>query len=752
MQRMQPVAIVALFGASVVVAVGACASTVKSSGLFPLLEDGSDMSVAYDDASSPASDAPSPFGDVLSFADVVAVEGGGLTGGSLSAVHIIPANAVRTAKAGSQVTQTYQVMGVVDGTGPEVDVTSRFVFYVPDNYLVGGFPLNGAPTFTSRLPMAPTDPPQQGGKLTIQAQATNPGNSLVTVTTSLTVQLAAELSDPSGAAIPANARNLFGGLGDGGTVDSGFADSGSSGGGLDPARAPKVYYPNDGAMLPPNLAQLEVHWQPGSSKNTLFRVSFDSASASIVYYARCGRGNVAAPGLVAGACALHLDPTGYGYLAQSNAGHGNVVLTVAGTDDNGSGYGISVSTNLQFAQEPVNGGVYYWDVTDKRIMRFDFGGTQSTPDIFLAPLDYGTDDTCIGCHALSHDGTKIAASQGGQSDGRLIFIDNIGKATMPPYPARTDPSYLTQSADANDHIQFASFNPAGDRFVAVYGDTGSASSTRDGGADGGIVLDRNKLWFHDGTTGVIIAGAEKVLSFEPDHPSWSPDGAMIAMTHVGTHGTSQREYSGGIDVATLSNGVFSDPFVVIASMVPGTNTYNPDFVPDSSFFLFSQSTCPVGQENTEQCDSDVANNLNATTWTAKPTPNAKPVHLDKAGAPGLADNGTTPIDTFPRSTPFKTAQGSGQLFWFTVASQRNPGLRQKTGATQQLLWMFAVDPSLVVAGQDGSYPGFFLPFQDLSTSNHIAQWTQKIVSTNPPPTPPTPPPPPPPPVPPPLPK
>jgi WD40 repeat protein len=739
MNRVKPFAAVAALCSSLAVgAVGACASGGHGSNLFPPQDSGG-APVSYDDAWSPGFDSPPPFGDVLSLGDTGAMEAGGLTAGTLSAVHIVPANAMLTVKAGAQVTQTYQVLGIVDGMSPEVDVTSRFVFYVPDNYLVGGFPANGGPTFTSRLPMAPTDPPQQGGTLTVQAQAANPGNAMVTATTSLTVQLLAQLSDPSGAAVPANAQNLFGPLPDGGGADSG------SGAGPDPTRAPTVYYPNDGVMLPPNLKQLEVHFQPGSTKNTLFRVSFSSAAANIVYYARCGNGNITAPGLVQGACALHLDQTGYGYLAQSNAGQGNVVLTVAGTDDTGTGYGVSTSTSLQFAQEPVNGGVYYWTVTNPpRIMRFDFGGTQTTPDIFIAPTDYGTSGTCIGCHTLSHDGTKIAASQGGQNNGQLIYIDNIGKPTTPPYPARTDPNYLTQNGDANDHIQFASFNPAGDKFVAVYGDTGSTSA----GPDGGMVLDRNKLWFHDGTTGVIIAGAEKLLAFEPDHPSWSPDGTMIAMTHVGAHNTSQREYSGGIDVAAFANGVLGDPFVVIPSLVPGTNTYNPDFVPDSSFFVFSQTTCPVGQENTEQCDSDVANNLNATTWATKPVANATPVHLDKAGTPGLADNGQVPMDTFPRSTPFKTAQGTGTLFWFTVASQRNPGLRQKTGTTQQLLWMFAVDPSRILSGQDGSFPGFFLPFQDLSTSNHIAQWTQKIVSTNPPPPPPTPPPPPPPPVPP----
>jgi len=697
-----------------------------------------------EDASASFDDVSFVFGNSPSSADA-STSDVSRGAGMLSHAHIVPADSVLSVNAGSQATQAYQVLATIDGSGPEVDVTSRFVFYVPDNYLVGGFPANGDPTFTSRLPSAATDPPQQGGRLTVRAQATNADNTLVTVTTSLTIRLLATLAGSGGSAVPANAQTLFGDWVDGGAPDSGVADASPTTMVPNPTRAPTVFYPNDGVMLPPNLKQLEVHWQPGSSQNTLYRVSFESAATDVTYYVRCGGPTIALPGLVSGACALQLDPAGYGYLAQSNAGQGVVTLTVAGADDSGTGYGISTPVHIQFAQEAVNGGVYYWDVTHTRIMRFDFGGTQTAPEIFLAPGDYGTNGNCIGCHTLSPDGTKIAASQNGQNGGQLVYVSDIGKPTNPPLPARSDTSYLTQNNDAADHIQFASFDPAGDEFVAVYGDTGSASA----GPDGGMVPDRDKLWFHDGTTGSIISGAEKVLAFEPDHPCWSPDGTMIAMTHVGSHGTSQREFSGGIDVATFSSALLGDPVVVVPSLVPGTNSYNPSFAPDSSFFVFSQSTCPIGQETSDQCDSDVANNLNATTWAATPAPNAQAIHLDNAAMPGLADKGTTPIDTFPRSTPFKTTEGSGVLFWFTVASQRQPGLRQKISGTQQLLWMFAVDPSQIVAGRDGSYPGFFLPFQDMSTSNHIAQWTQKIVSAAPPPSPPTPPPPPPPPAPPP---
>jgi hypothetical protein len=143
------------------------------------------------------------------------------------------------------------------------------------------------------------------------------------------------------------------------------------------------------------------------------------------------------------------------------------------------------------------------------------------------------------------------------------------------------------------------------------------------------------------------------------------------------------------------------------------------------------------------------------------------VFLANAARPGKADELYHPpqsgvgdsalMDTYPKPAPFMISHRGKSIGWFTVGSQRRAGLRKSfphgsvvgDPASQALLWMFALDAGATRAGQDGSYPGFFLPFQDLTTSNHMAQWTQRIVSDQPPPEAPTPPPPAPPPAPPP---
>jgi hypothetical protein len=132
----------------------------------------------------------------------------------------------------------------------------------------------------------------------------------------------------------------------------------------------------------------------------------------------------------------------------------------------------------------------------------------------------------------------------------------------------------------------------------------------------------------------------------------------------------------------------------------------------------------------------------ATIPTSRPTPRCSytrslPV---RANAPGILDGSKTDLaNTFPRFSPFAQKQGAGRLFWITVASRRKLGLRNppptpaaadptELGDSGQVLWMFAVDPDKLNAGQDGSFPAFFLPFQDLTTSNHIGQWTQRVVN------------------------
>ena len=73
-----------------------------------------------------------------------------------------------------------------------------------------------------------------------------------------------------------------------------------------------------------------------------------------------------------------------------------------------------------------------------------------------------------------------------------------------------------------------------------------------------------------------------------------------------------------------------------------------------------------------------------------------------------------------------------QLVWLTFSSTRQYGLRSPPPSTapeeavaSTLIWMVGVDPG--AGGSDPSYSAFCLPFQDVTTSNHIAQWAKYFI-------------------------
>lgn len=661
--------------------------------------------------------------------------GGGADGGGVNAVQVIesariePADAARTIARGAQVTQPFRVLAIMRGRpGAEVDITARSVFYVPDNYLVGGFPLDGASTFTSRLPSTASPSPQRGGRVTVQAKAANTDGSITEITTSFTVLLESPaVTPPTGApeaspALPAQPGTRFIGA-------------------AAPERAPQIVYPNPGVLLPPNLKRLDVQWRRGAADNDLFEVSFVSAGATISYYTRCSS---TPTGFVTGdlestACAFALRGDLYDTLAESNRGTGTLTLRVRGANEASGAFGASASQTLEFAENRVDGAVYYWNASSPpSIDRFDFGSGEGTPQIFQRTGEDGVSNNhgCVGCHALSRDGTKMMSSTGNSSQGQLVYMNDVANKTL-----ASGMTGATTGASNDNRVLVGSFSPDGASFVAA--------PPRNSGGD-------ERVYFHDGTTGARSFSYD--LGFKVSHPEWSPDGKKIAVTRIGGTNSSSIEFQrGGISMLTTATSFTSTltPTVVdIIAPETGVSSYNPTFLPDSSFLLFSRTDCEGGAGCNGYADAK------AKTWAIAPTAGATAIPLTKSAEPGPNDGVNTELmDTFPRATPFKTVHRGGTLMWFTISSQRRAGMRTRylntsavgDPATQTLLWMFAVDPAKLALGQDGSYAGFYLPFQNMRTSNHMASWAERLVgeSTQPAP-PPAPPPPPPPPAPPPV--
>jgi hypothetical protein len=469
-------------------------------------------------------------------------------------------------------------------------------------------------------------------------------------------------------------------------------------GSVDMTRNPQLVYPNDHVLFPPNVLGIEIHWRPGSTANTLYEISFKGQTVDYVIYTRCTP--------LADGCLYSPPNQIWSQIAQTNKGGSNVQLTVRATDDAGAGVGTSATFNIAFAKDPLRGGLYYWTTTmGTGIMRWDFGDTTKT----IAERFIGTQftgGTCVGCHSLSRDGTKIVASAGGQNDGRLLLFNVAHAAPLVPFP-------LVQ------HSQFESWNPKGTMFVGVFTDDRKMGPS-------------NLLQF-DGMTGAMT-GEINLGGLRADHPDWSKDGNRIAFTSVDVTGsyTDQRPGIGAIAYIDAAGAAWSAPKSLVAA-VNGKNHYYPAIAPDNQTLVYDESTCNTGNTYGMECDGD--SDPTATVWTMPLPPLAgQPAALGLANAPGVADAGNTSLtDSFPKWAPFVFQLSEQQsLLWLTFSSIRQYGLHAPptgTGDESKLgtfIWMVGVAP-----GSPQGFSAFALPFQDFTTSNHIAQWTETVVQVIP---------------------
>jgi len=443
--------------------------------------------------------------------------------------------------------------------------------------------------------------------------------------------------------------------------------------------APKVLYPADGVLFPPNLSGLEIHFDPAGHK--LFEVNFSNAITDVRVYTGCT--------MVGAGCVYTIANDVWGWVSRTNAGVAGVNVFVRGTDNGGDPVGSSAQISVQISRDPLMGAVYYWTTSNgTAIMRYDFGApNEGGATQFAGPAM--ANGECIGCHALSRDGSKLVAEVGGQNDGRLLFLD---VATAKPVVPLGSTGKST----------FESWDPSGARYVGVYGDAGATDFN---------------LQLFDGNTGAFrgdLAGTGTAAN-PADHPDWSPDGNTIAYVKVGRPNTLQKMGMGAIMTVPANGGA---PTTLVPALA-GKNRYYPAFSPDSLFVVFDESTCPAGLTTDDSCDADT--DPTATLFAVLAKPGAMPVRLDLANGSGNLTN------SFPKWSPFvfrRTGEASSRLMWLTFSSSRPMGVRSPSGVW---IWMAGIDPDKIEQGLDGSYPAFALPIQDFTTSNHIAQWATQIV-------------------------
>jgi hypothetical protein len=549
-------------------------------------------------------------------------------------IQVMPADAMVTITNGQVVMEGYTATLVASDGSTPVDVTATATFTLKDT----GFGNWSGPM------LAVTG--QGAGPTRVIATATNPTDATMQATgdTGLTVFVkGSRVVDPA----PANAPDLFGAA----TETAG--------------RAPALVYPADNILVPPNLGEFDVHWND-TVGNDLFETRMSNQYVDLRIYS-------------AGTGALYtlFKPTEWYPLASSRQ---QLTIQVAGlVTATPTTKGTSPAQHVDVTNENAQGGIYYWTTSSPQgIYRYDIGKPSVPPaPFFPAGQEPGGSGNCMGCHALSRDGSKIALTiDSGDGRGAVYKV--------------SDRSVLVPFASNAKYWNFATFNADGSKIVTV---------------------EHGVMQLIDANGGNVLGPVPNNAGFQATHPELSPDGTTLANVETTQVSYDFQVYNGSIVTRPFDNT--TNTFGAIKTLVPdaaGASNYYPSWSPDGKWIAFTRT------------GGNSYDDASAKIWVVRADGSAPPVELKIAN---LGDNLT---DSWARWVPFGQSVGidNKPLYYLTFSTKRPFGVRIPGGGRPQI-WMTPFFPDKADAGMDPTGPAFRVPFQDVNTSNHIAQWTQAIV-------------------------
>lgn len=372
--------------------------------------------------------------------------------------------------------------------------------------------------------------------------AAGPHGEVVHGTTGLTVRIQREVSAPG---TPPDASTTF--------VSTPAV--------TDAARAVQLLYPLDGAVMPNNVAAPDLQWDQGH-EGDLYRV------------------RITKPHLTMTAWLLHTGAAfGYDWTVDRDAWRSVAetdpsdvaTISVDRFDAATSSVITGPAVHVRLTHGGIFGAVYYFDFALGRERRIDPSTGTRVDLVPYPPITSTRHDRCLGCHAVSRDGRYLAAAAGGDVAGAAVFDLTTDLTTDPaptlfPMGLITNAFFYTFSPDssqlmtANGAGALGLVDPHSGMSLAATGLPTSLATHPEWSPDGSLVAhiqasDLGGDIFRHGDlallsrTGPLAFGPTRVIHHGADlaaateggaadaHPTWSPDGRLIAFAH-GPHSYS----------------------------------------------------------------------------------------------------------------------------------------------------------------------------------------------------------------------
>ncbi|HYJ11174.1 MAG TPA: hypothetical protein VEX18_19260, partial [Polyangiaceae bacterium] len=306
-------------------------------------------------------------------------------------------------------------------------------------------------------------------------------------------------------------------------------------------REPIVIYPSHETMFPINVSQIRHDWTGGGSD--LFELRFVGRNTTVTVYTS----------------SLTWTPTEeqWDWIAESNRGSAVELvvsgLALANPEDSWSGTPLT----LLFSDAAVEGAIYYWSTGTKGIMRATV--SNPIPEKFYTDPAAADAETCVACHTLSRDGTRMAVGYDGERlrevsvPERETILPAGGAAQAPmPMPGTKPPKEMMGEGMAS---AWTTFSPDGEMLLVA--------------ANGILTL-------IDSDTGETIGDGVVPIptGTVATHPDWAATGDRVAIA-LGTKGGNKEVEAGSIAILAYDDGVWGEAEIAVASQGASDNNFFP---------------------------------------------------------------------------------------------------------------------------------------------------------------------------------
>jgi hypothetical protein len=529
--------------------------------------------------------------------------------------------------------------------------------------------------------------------------------------------------------------------------------------------SPTIAYPIDGALFPYHLGDLAFQVVPSDPSQTVGRVHFQGDTIDLDVYGPCTPVPSAA---LAGGCSIAIPADLEDDLVGASAAP-TITETVRLAAADGSNLAESTSIGARWSSTPLSGTIYYWSTPphgmsgSSEIIRMNLATPGTPPEVYYTNLDavpYSSALSggwaCVGCHAISRDGTKLGITIAGSSinangDGYGSLFALLDVASKTPTATRV--------------------NQPGTQQLLNDGFATETAFTSDGSSMVQVLQGQLYLRSADSTLasqGPLFPSMTESMTM----PSLSSAGdSLVFASWVPTlsipHAYDSKDLNGNetpnaqIWLTSVSGTTFGTPRLLVPRVSNATEYY-PAVSDDGAFVVFNESSCsgpPTSNGDgygLSPCDSydDPSARLRLVRSNG-----GAPTELDRAsGRTSAWPQSDTWTNSWPRFAPDHGTFRGQPLYWIAFSSRRPYGVTlsgSADGSTPPQIWFAAVTVAPDGSGWPSGDPSFapvWLPQQNSATpeilpdggtsqtlggdgqptGNHIPQWVVKYVPYVPP--------------------